>query len=199
MSALSARHVWTYRLIFVLLSLAIISLRLLPLEQSSLPTAQPNVLGDEGTALRTFISNLFASLPGPDILVLLTFAWVVRQPTLVPFGLMAAVFLLADFLFLRPPGLWTLLMVLASESVRRKRLTMTELPFLVEWGGVALAIMSMVLLNRLFLWMLLVDLDSLGLTLAHAIVTILTYPFVVGISKFVFGLRKLGPTELEAL
>lgn len=175
MSALSPRHVWTYRVLFVALALLVITMKILPL-------------------------NLAASgIPWPDVLVLLAFAWMVRQPNLVPLGLLAAVFLLADFLLQRPPGLWTLLMVFASESVRRRRLTMAEFPFLVEWGAVAVAIMGMVLLNRLILWMLLVDLDSLGLTLAHAIVTIVTYPVVVGISKFVFGLRKLGPTELEAL
>lgn len=175
MSALSTRHVVTYRALFVVVALVIITLKMLPLNLAT------------------------TGLPGPDILVLLAFAWLVRQPDLVPFALLAAVFLLADFLLQRPPGLWTLLMVLASEQIRRRRLPMTELPFLVEWGVVAFTIMGMVLLNRLILWMLLVDLDSLGLTLAHAIVTIVIYPVVVGISKFVFGLRKLGPTELEAL
>lgn len=175
MSVFSARHIWTYRAIFVGLSLGIITLKLLPL-------------------------NLAASgIPGPDLLVLLAFAWMVRQPALVPLGLLLVIFLLADFLFMRPPGLWTALLLLAAESLRRRRLTMTELPFLVEWGMVAVMVMGMVLLNRLILWMLLVDLDSLGLTLAHGIVTVATYPVVVVISKFVLRIRKLGPTELEAL
>ncbi len=175
MSALSTRHVMSYRALFVILAAIVIALKMLPLNLAT------------------------TGIPGPDILVLLALAWMVRQPDLVPLGLLVAVFLFADFLLQRPPGLWTLLMVLASEQIRRRRLPMTELPFLVEWGAVAMAIIGMVLLNRLILWMLLVDLDSLGLTLAHAIVTIAVYPVVVGISKFVFGLRKLGPTELEAL
>lgn len=175
MSAFSARHIWTYRAIFVGLSLAIISLKLLPL-------------------------NLATSrIPGPDILVLLAFAWMARQPMLVPIGILLGVFLLADFLFMRPPGLWTALVLIAAESLRRRRLAMAELPFLVEWGTVAVLIMGMVLLNRFVLWILFLDLDSLGLTLAHGIVTIAAYPIVVGISKFVFRVRKLGPTELEAL
>lgn len=175
MSALSARHIWTYRAVFLGLCLAVITLKLLPL-------------------------NLAAGgIPGPDLMVLLAFAWMVRQPALVPIGLLLAVFLLADFLFMRPPGLWTALLLVAAESLRRRRLTMTELPFLVEWGTVAMLIMGMVLLNRLILWMLLVDLDSLGLTLGHGIVTIAAYPVVVAISKFVFRVRKLGPTELEFL
>ncbi len=175
MSALSPRHIWTYRALFVVLALALITLKLLPL-------------------------NLDAGgLPGPDLLLLLAFAWMVRQPAVVPLGALLIVFLLADFLFQRPPGLWTLLVILACESLRRRRLTMTEFPFLVEWGAVAAAVMGMVLLNRLVLWILLVDLDPLGLTLVQGIVTIMTYPIVVAVSKFVFGLRKLGPTELEAL
>ena len=175
MSALSARHVWTYRALFMAVSLVLITLKLLPLNLAS------------------------SGVPGPDLLVLLAFAWIVRQPAVVPLGVLLAVFLLADFLFMRPPGLWTVLTILASESLRRRRLTMTEFPFLVEWGAVAVAIMGMVLLNPSALWILLVDLDPLGLTLAHAIVTIAIYPVVVVISKYLFGLRKLGPAELEAL
>lgn len=174
MSAVSTRHVWTYRMLFLVVALFLMTMKLLPL-------------------------NLAASgVPGPDLLVLLTFAWLVRQPAVVPLGLVLIVFLLADFLLLRPPGLWTLLVILACESLRRRRLTMTEFPFLVEWGAVTGAVIGMVLLNRMALWILLVDVDPLGLTLAQGIVTILVYPAVVAVSKYVFGLRKLGPAELEA-
>ncbi|MEJ6390525.1 rod shape-determining protein MreD [Gymnodinialimonas ulvae] len=175
MSALSTRHVWTYRALFVVAALTLITLKLLPLNLAAV------------------------GVPGPDLLLLLAFAWMLRQPAVVPLGSLLCVFLLADFLFERPPGLWTLLVLLASESLRRRRLTMSEFPFLLEWGGVAVTIMGMVLLNRLVLWILLVDLDPLGLTLVQGIVTIVTYPIVVAVSKFVFGLRKLGPAELEAL
>ncbi len=175
MSALSPRHVWTYRAVFVALALFLITFKLLPLNLAS------------------------SGLPGPDLLVLLAFAWTVRQPAVVPLGLILGVFLLADFLFIRPPGLWTALVIVACEFLRRRRLTMTEFPFLVEWGAVGVAVLGMVLLNRLALWVLLADLDSLGLSLAHAIVTVAVYPLVVVVSKYVFGLRKLGPAELEAL
>ena len=57
----------------------------------------------------------------------------------------------------------------------------------------------MIILNRLVLWVLMVDLPPLGLTLAHGIVTAAIYPAVVGISKYLFGLRKIGPAEAEAL
>jgi rod shape-determining protein MreD len=76
---------------------------------------------------------------------------------------------------------------------------MTEFPFLVEWSAFAGAVFTMIILNRLVLWVLMVDLPSLGLTLAHGIVTAAIYPFVVAVSKFLFGLRKIGPAEAEAL
>lgn len=172
---MSPRHVWTYRALFVLVCLMVIVYKLLPLG-----------LDDTG-------------IPGPDILLAVTLAWLLRQPAVVPILSILAVFLLADFLFQRPPGLWTLLVIVVSENLRRRRLTMTEFPFLLEWSAFAGAVMAMVLLNRMVLWVLVVDLDPLGLTLAHGIVTALIYPIVVVVSKFLFGLRKIGPAEAEAL
>jgi rod shape-determining protein MreD len=171
----SPQHVWTYRALFIVLCLAVMTFKLLPLG-----------LGDTG-------------LPGPDVLLALTLAWLLRQPAVVPVLSIVAVFLLADFLLQRPPGLWTLLVIVFSESLRRRRLTMTEFPFLVEWSAFAGAVFSMIILNRFVLWVLMVDLDPLGLTLTHAIVTTMIYPLVVVVSKFLFGLRKIGPAEAEAL
>jgi rod shape-determining protein MreD len=171
----STRHIWTYRVVFLALCAVIVILRLLPLGLDEI------------------------GVPGPDLLVALTFAWIMRQPAVVPIVSILLVFLLADFLLQRPPGLWTLMVVLGSESLRRRRLQMTEFPFLVEWSVFGGTVLAMVLIERLILWVLFVDLAPLGLTLAHAIVTVAIYPFVVGVSKYIFGLRKLGPAELEPL
>ena len=174
-SATSSRHIWTYRVIFLVVCAVLILGRLLP-------------LGLDG-----------GGLPGPDLLLAVTFAWLLRQPAVVPLASIVLVFLLADFLFQRPPGLWTALAVVASESLRRRRLQMTEFPFLVEWGAIAGAVAGMVLAERLILWILFADLPSLGLSLTQGIVTVLIYPVVVAVSKFLFGLRKLGPADLEPL
>lgn len=171
----STRHVWSFRFAYLGLSALIVLISMLP-------------LGLAG-----------AGFPGPDVLLALTLAWLLRQPTVVPFVSIVLVFLLADFLMQRPPGLWTLLAVIATESLRRRRLVMTELPFLVEWGAVAVTVMAMVIGERLILWLLFLDLPPLGLSLAHGLVTIALYPVVVAVSKYVFGLRKLGPAELETL
>jgi len=174
-SGASARHVWGYRALFLALCVVIIAFKMLPLG-----------LNDYG-------------LPGPDVLLALTLAWVLRQPAVVPIGAILVVFLTADFLFQRPPGLWTLLVLLVSESLRQRRLTMTEFPFLLEWSAFAGAVFTMILLDRIVLWILMVDLPPLGLMLAHGIVTAAIYPLVVAVSKFLFGLRKIGPAQAEAL
>jgi len=171
----STQHVWGYRALFLVLCLVVITFKLLPLG-----------LNDAG-------------LPGPDLLLALTLAWLLRQPAVVPILSIVVIFLLADFLFQRPPGLWTLLVVVVSESLRRRRMTMTEFPFLFEWAAFTGAVFAMIILNRVALWVLVVDLPPLGLSLVHGIVTAAIYPLVVLVSKFLFGLRKIGPAEAEAL
>jgi rod shape-determining protein MreD len=170
----SARYLWGYRALFLVLCAGVITSKMLPLS-----------LGATG-------------IPGPDLLLALTLAWLLRQPALVPLGSILVVFLLADFLFQRPPGLWTLLVVLACESLRRRRLSMTEFTFFLEWSAFAGAVFALILLERLVLWLLMVDLAPLGLSLAHAIVTAAIYPIVVAVSKFLFGLRKIGAAQAEA-
>jgi rod shape-determining protein MreD len=131
-SATSSRHIWTYRAIF-LFSCAVILGRLLPLGlgESGLPGPRPPSRPD----LR--VASAAAGGGAAGIIVI--------------------VFLMADFLLQRPPGLWTALVVLASESLRRRRLQMTEFPFLVEWGAIAGAVAGMVLAERVILWVLFAD------------------------------------------
>jgi rod shape-determining protein MreD len=170
----SSQHLWIYRALFLALCAGVIAIKMLPLSLDA------------------------SGLPGPDLLLALTLAWLLRQPAVVPIGSILVVFLLADFLFQRPPGLWTLLVIIASESLRRRRLTMTEFTFLLEWSAFTGAVFAMIVLERMLLWVLMVDLAPLGLSLAHAIVTAAIYPLVVAISKFLFGLRKIGSAEAEA-
>lgn len=170
----TTQHIWSYRALFLALCASVICIKMMPLSLDS------------------------SGVPGPDLLLALTLAWLLRQPTVVPLGLILLVFLLADFLFQRPPGLWTLLVIITSEALRRRRLTMTEFPFFLEWSAFTGAVFAMIVVERLLLLLLFVEPAPLGLSLAHAIVTAAIYPIVVGISKFLFGLRKIGPADVEA-
>jgi rod shape-determining protein MreD len=128
MSSATGRHIWTYRAIF--LSSVLILGRLLPLG-----------LGESG-------------LPGPDLLLAVTFAWLLRQPAVVPLASIVLVFLMADFLLAAPAGALDGACCARIRGLRRRRLQMTEFPFLVEWGAIAGAVATMILAERVFLWIL---------------------------------------------
>jgi rod shape-determining protein MreD len=170
--ALATRRV-LWRSVFVTLAVLIAFLRLLP-------------LGDG-----------VGGVPGPDLLVALALAWAVRRPDYVPVLLLAAIMLMADFLFLRPPGLWAAITVLGVEFLRNRETAFRDLPFLVEWGMVALLLLAMTLTNALVLLVLMVDQPTLGLTLLQLIATILAYPLVVAVTVFAFGLRRAAPGEVD--
>lgn len=173
-STASPRRIWTWRGLYVGLGICVIFFRILPLE-----TGTPG-------------------LPGPDIILCVTLAWVLRQPAAVPIVLIAVVFLLADILLQRPMGLWTLLALLAAEALYNRRATLTEAPFLVEMTIVAGVIPMMVVAERVILWLLMTDQPSLGLVLMEGLATIVIYPIVVVVSKFLLGMDKLSLVDLEA-
>ena len=88
-------------------------------------------------------------LPGPDIVMCLVCAWVLRRPAFVPVWLIAALVLLEDMLLMRPPGLWTAMMVLGSEILRTRAQFSRELSFAGEWIMVSLVMLAMILGQRL--------------------------------------------------
>lgn len=135
----------------------------------------------------------------PDLLILLTLAWVTRRPSFVPVIAIGGIFLLADFLFQRPPGLWAGLVVILSEILRARARIMRTLPFWIEWGTVAVGIAIITAIERFTLSMVLVPQASLGLTLIQTMLTIAAYPLVVFGSYALFGVNRPAPGEVDAL
>jgi len=169
------RTVWGYRVLFLCLGAAIVFVRLLPLHPGP------------------------GAIPGPDILMLLALAWVVLRPELLPVWLLAAVFLMADVLFMRPLGLWAALVLLGTEFLRSRAYALRDASFFVEWLVVSLVILAMTVANGLILGIFAVDQPTLGLTLIRMLATILAYPLVVILGGRAFGLKKLAPGETDRL
>lgn len=172
--ALTTRR-WGMRLAFVVLALAIIFFQLLPLE----------------TTPRRWT--------GPDLLILITFAWAVRRPDYLPAFLVAFVFLLGDLLFQRPPGLLAALTVLAVEALKRRSRNLRDQTFPVEWLTVSAMLVAVMLGNRMVLALLLIPQAPLGLTVVQLIMTVLTYPLIAAVSHFLFGVRRIAANDAEAL
>jgi len=170
-----ARHRWSFQVLFAALALGVIFFQVLPFRIGT------------------------PRWPGPDILTLLAFAWVLRRPDYVPVVLVVGVTLFTDILFMRPLGLWSALVLLGFEFLRRRQPFSRDLLFLVEWVMVAGVLLAMTVTNALVLAIFLVQQPVLTLTFLQLITSILSYPVVVAISRFALGVRKIAPGEVDAL
>ncbi len=144
------------------------------------------------------IEILPGQVPGPDLTVAITFAWVLRRPQYLPTLLVAALFLAIDMLVMRPPGLWAALVVLAVEFLRKREPVVRELSFLLEWALVSGALLAITMVNRAVLGVFLVTQAGLGPMLLQLMATALAYPLVVAASRFLFAVHKMTPTETDA-
>ncbi len=136
--------------------------------------------------------------PGPDLLLCITFVWVLRRPHYLPPLLIAAAFLLTDILYMRPPGLWTALVVIATEMLRSREATLRELPIGAEMGTVAAILVAMQAVEWLVLLIFGVPQARFGMMLLQLIATLLAYPVVAAVARVVFRVHRLNPAEFGA-
>ncbi len=169
-----AVRVWLFRAGFVLLAFAAGFVQLLPL--------------DVGPDHRT---------PGQELVLAVAFAWIVRRPECVPAPLLAALFLLADILFMRPPGLWAALAVLAGEFLRRRRVRALASTLAVEWLLVTLALLAMKVVETATLSLFGAGHAGADVAVMHLGLAVLLYPVVAFLSERVPGLGKTHPENRE--
>lgn len=170
----ATRSVWLHRLLFAALALFLLFARLLPLGIDA------------------------GRLPGPDLLLCLIFAWTMRRPDYLPALLIAAVVLLEDMILLRPPGLWTALVLVAAEFVRGRVALTRELSFGVEWLLVSGLMVGLLLAYRTAFAMVLVPQPGFGYALVQVLWSVLCYPVVVFLSRYVLDLHKPAMGEIDA-
>ena len=135
----------------------------------------------------------------PDILLLVTAAWAARRPDTLPAPVVVGVFLLADFLFQRPPGLYAALVLLMTEWLSRRSARLRKGSFLGEWVAVGTGIAAVGLGSRAILAVLMTPQAPLGLTLTQLILTIALYPVVAGVAHLALGLRRPAQGEVDSL
>lgn len=187
-------RVWIGRMTFMAICLVLIFCRLLPLETLAAPDLP---LGFDPKVDR--LPPLPAQWAMPDALVVIAAAWAVRRPDYLPVIVVAGLFLLVDFLFQRPPGLWAALMVGFTEFLRARSNAMRALPFAVEWMTVSLGIVAITLLSAALLALVDRPQAALSLVITQMALTCLIYPPVVAIAHFVFGVSRPAPGEVDAL
>ncbi|MEX0367432.1 MAG: rod shape-determining protein MreD [Ruegeria sp.] len=175
MDSLSLSRVWMMRALYMWLALLILFFHLLPL------------------------NTLPSRWAPPDLLIALTFAWVVRRPDYVPTLSVAVVMLVADLLLQRPPGLLAALVVGARAYLKPTSAGGREVGFLSEWATVSFVLVAIAVLNRLILGITAVEQAPLWLAVIQLALTIAVYPLVAWLSQTVCGVRKLAPSDADAL
>lgn len=177
-------HIWLYRAAYLLLAVALIFVAMIPLK------ATPP----------TWIARSLPQLwVAPDLLLALTFSWVVRRPDYVPAILIAAVMFLTDLLFGRPPGLWTAMVLLGSELLRARHDDLRDVVFVIEWAAVAIVMILTVTAYRLILVIMLPEHAQITLAATQLAFTVALYPLVVGFCYWVLSVRRAAPGQVDAL
>ncbi|MEM8653954.1 MAG: rod shape-determining protein MreD [Pseudomonadota bacterium] len=166
-------RLWTMRIAFSALTLLILFLHLLPLQTAT------------------------GGLIWPDTLLLFAIAWSVRRPDFVPAPLLATLFLLADLLLQRPPGLWAAMALIACEQMKKQSRTLRDASLASELISAVLWIVGIGIAYRLVLAITLVDVPPLGPALIQIVVTALTYPLIVGITHAFMAVRKPTPGDID--
>ncbi|MEL6641031.1 MAG: rod shape-determining protein MreD [Pseudomonadota bacterium] len=168
-------QVWTGRLAFAALACVIIFLYLLPLD------TRPDIW------------------PVPDFLLLIAVVWTARRPDYAPVAIIAGLFLLADLLFQRPPGLWAGLVVILTELLRRRARQIRNMPLMLEWLFVTVGIIGITLAYRIALAIVVMPQAPLRLTVIQLTMTILVYPVIVGMAHLLFGVSRPAPGQTDSL
>lgn len=166
-------HLWFMRLAYLGLCLLVILLHLLPLD------TMPRVWAP------------------PDWLMVFTFAWALRRPDYVPILSIAVIFLTADLLFQRPPGLMAALMLIGTEYLRLHFAGLRDASFVGEWIAVCVICIAILIANRVTLGILASYVPPLGPSLIQALLTMLAYPLAVFASQVIMGVRRPDPRDGE--
>jgi rod shape-determining protein MreD len=164
---------WIFRSLFLALAVFLLFIRLLPL--SSAP----------------------GTLPGPDILLCLILAWVVRRPDFLPMPLILVVILAEDLILMRPPGLWTAIVILGTEFLRNRAALTRELNLLAEWMLISGVMLGMMLAYRLVLGLAFVPQPAFGFAVVQVLWSMALYPLVVALSRLTLDLRKPATGEVD--
>lgn len=127
--------------------------------------------------------------PSPDLILCVTFAWVLRRPDLVPVVAVMLIGLCADLLYQRPPGVMAALMLASSELLRSRGRLSRPLLAIMEWGLIAILVFTMALAHWAIMGLTLVPHAPLRYEFWQAAVTVLSYPAVVWLTRHV-GIRK---------
>lgn len=138
------------------------------------------------------------ALPGPEVMLCVTFAWVLRRPDHLPAIIIVAMTLIGDIMLGRPFGLFSLFVLTATEFLRSWALRWGDQPFFFEWLRIAVLVALLLLGYRIVMLLFMLPVPALGPVMLQWLATTAAYPAVVVLLRLA-GVRRPTAAELEMM
>ena len=122
--------------------------------------------------IRTNFNQIFV----PDLLLIMTITWVMQRPDIIGPITITVVFLFADFILQRPPGLWTVIVLFAATFLGMRSTRFKEVFFIYEWATVSVIIIFCYLTQYILMRLTFLASYDLKLLTITGLITIFFYP-----------------------
>ena len=127
----------------------------------------------------------------PDLLLIMTFSWVMQRPDIIGPITITVVFLFADFILQRPPGLWTVIVLFAATFLGMRSARFKEVFFIYEWATVSVIVFFCYLAQYIvmrFTFLAIYDLKIMTIT---GLITVFSYPVLTWLFQSILKERGL--------
>ena len=163
-----AGDIWLRRALFCIAVFALLAFRMIP----------------PGTHL--------AFLPQPDVLFCVMATWIIRRPELVPPWLVAALVFTSEILFLQVPGLWSAIVVIATEYLRTQVNRLRHMSFAYEWLHFSVSYTVGALTYQFIAMLAFMQTAPADRVILDIVFTVLAYPLLVALANLVFRVQKIS-------
>ena len=125
----------------------------------------------------------------PDLITCLICGWIVRRPTTTPTSLVIIISLIADIFWMKPLGLWTILLLLSSEIIKSRRIYTKNISFLYEILAFCLLYSLMNFGLEIILVITFTETFATQLRFTEFLFTILAYPLIILFIKYILQIK----------
>ena len=134
----------------------------------------------------------------PDILLVMTFSWVMQRPDIIGPILLTIALLFSDFILQRPPGLWTLIVLFSGMFLRMRSIRFKEEFFIYEWATVSVVIVFCYILQNVSMRFAFLAPYDFKLISIQALTAVLFYPICTWLFRPMLKARGVYNAQKKA-
>lgn len=131
-----------------------------------------------------------SAFPAPDILFCAICALIIRRPETVPFWIIGLIYFGFDIFQMKPLGVWTACVLIATEVLRGNRDAFRENLFPFEWLSVSLIFFLTLAANRTLWTISFIPKPPISDMFWELVFTVLAYPVVLFVITYILRIRK---------